>query len=121
MAFNKNINELALHNTYFRQELVTGKHSQVVVMDIKVGEDIGEETHTVDQILLFVQGEGQAILNNEKFPVGPNQLVFVPAGTKHNFINTGKIPLKLITIYAPAEHKPGTVHKTKQDALREED
>ncbi len=121
MVFNKNIIELARDNTYFRQVLVTTEHSQVVLMSVAVDEDIGEEIHTVDQILFFVQGEGQAVLNDLRSPVAPNHLVVVPAGTKHNFINTGKIPLKLITIYAPAEHKPGTVHKTKHDALREED
>lgn len=121
MIFNKNIKELALQNTNFRQELITGKHSQVVEMSLLAGEDIGEEIHTVDQILLFIQGTGEAILNGEKSSVGPNQLVFVPAGTKHNFINTGTSPLKLVTIYAPPEHKPGTIHKTKQDALKEED
>lgn len=106
--FNKNIIELSLKNNSFRKELVTGKHSQVVLMNIKPGEDIGEEIHKVDQILVFTQGEGKAVLNDLESQVKVNSLVMVPAGTKHNFINTGSIDMKLFTIYAPAEHKPGT-------------
>ena len=86
-------------------------------MAIKPGEDIGEETHgDVDQSLFFVSGTGRAELNGEASIIGPNSLVVVPAGTRHNFINTGETPLKLVTVYAPPEHAPGTVHKTKAEA-----
>jgi mannose-6-phosphate isomerase-like protein (cupin superfamily) len=86
-------------------------------MSIPPGGDIGEEVHDdVDQTLVFVQGEGQAILDGEKSAVAVDRLVYVPAGTRHNFVNTGKVDLRLYTIYAPPEHKPGTIHKTKAEA-----
>ena len=118
--FNQDIVKLVQQNKFFRQEVKTGPHSQVVLMSLKPGEEIGMEVHDVDQILVFVKGEGEAVLNDEKMPVAKNNLVFVPAGTNHNFINTGKRALKLYTIYSPPEHKPGTVHKTKKEAERAE-
>ena len=117
MPFNVDIIKLAKANTYFREVVATGPHSQVVVMSIPPGGDIGEEDHDdVDQTLVFVQGEGQAILDGEKSAVAVDRLVHVPAGTRHNFVNTGKVDLRLYTIYAPPEHKPGTIHKTKAEA-----
>jgi mannose-6-phosphate isomerase-like protein (cupin superfamily) len=117
MAFNEDIVKRAKANSYFREVLATGPHSQVVVMSIPPGGDIGEEVHDdVDQTLVFVQGEGQAILDGEKSAVAVDRLVHVPAGTRHNFVNTGKVDLRLYTIYAPPEHKPGTIHKTKAEA-----
>lgn len=115
MAFNENIFELAKKNTFYRKEIVTGKHSQIVLMSIPIGQDIGQEVHTVDQTLIFVQGHGQAIVNNTVSEVFPNHLVFVPAGTQHNFKNIGTNELKLFTIYAPAQHKPGTLEKIKSE------
>ncbi len=115
MTFNKNIFQEALQNTYFRKELVTGSHSQVVIMSIPVGGEIGMERHKVDQTLVFVQGHGQAIINGETSDVFAQHLVFVPAGADHNFKNIGTDELKLFTIYAPAQHKPGTVEKTKTE------
>jgi mannose-6-phosphate isomerase-like protein (cupin superfamily) len=117
MSFNNDIVTLAQKNEYFRQVVVTGTYSQVVLMSIPPGGEIGEETHHgVDQVLIFVAGNGEAILNGEHHPVATNSLCFVPAETKHNFINTGTSDLKLYTVYAPPEHKPGTVHKTKAEA-----
>ena len=117
MAFNEDIVKRAKANTYFRAVLATGPHSQIVVMSIPPGGEIGEETHDdVDQTLVFVEGEGQAILDGKNSIVSTNRLVHVPAGTRHNFVNTGKSDLRLYTIYAPPEHKPGTVHKTKAEA-----
>jgi mannose-6-phosphate isomerase-like protein (cupin superfamily) len=117
MAFNEDIVKRAKANSYFREVLATGPHSQVVVMSIPPGGDIGEEVHDdVDQTLVFVQGEGQAILDGEKSAVSVDRLVHVPGGTRHNFVNTGKVDLRLYTIYAPPEHKPGTIHKTKAEA-----
>ena len=119
-AFNQDIVKLCKKNDNFRKEVVTGKHSQVVLMSIPVGQDIGEETHAdVDQTLIFVDGKGQAIIEGVACEVEEDRLVFVPAGTKHNFKNTGSKPLKLYTIYAPIEHKPGTIEKNKGD-LKEE-
>ena len=108
---------LARENDAFRREIATGEHSQVVLMTIPPGGEIGEEVHDdVDQHLLFVEGHGEALLGGDRRAVGPNDLVFVRAGTRHNFINTGDVPLRLITIYAPPEHPPGTVHATKEEA-----
>jgi mannose-6-phosphate isomerase-like protein (cupin superfamily) len=108
---------LARGNDAFRREIATGEHSQVVAMTIPSGEEIGEEVHEEnDQLLVFVDGEGEAVLDGKSSPVGPNDLVLVPAGTRHNFINTGGGPLRLVTVYAPPEHAPGTVHQTKAEA-----
>ena len=85
-------------------------------MSIGPGEEIGAETHHVDQILVFLSGSGEAVLNGERSQVAKNSLVIVPAGTHHNFINTGPEPLKLYTVYAPPEEAPGTVHRTKAEA-----
>lgn len=104
-------------NEAFRREVLTGEHEQVVVMTIPPGGEIGEEVHPdTDQVLAFVAGDGEAILDGKQSRVEPNDLVFVRAGTRHNFVNTGDAPLRLITIYAPPEHEPGTVHQTKAEA-----
>ena len=117
MAYNEDIVELAKRNTYFREVLATGPHSQVVVMSIPPGGEIGEEVHEdVDQVLVFVAGEGAAILGGERSVVGPGRLVQVPAGTRHNVVNTGPNDLRLYTVYAPPEHAPGTIHRTKAEA-----
>ena len=104
-------------NEAFRREVLTGDHEQVVVMTIPPDGEIGEEVHpTTDQVLVFVDGHGEADLDGNTTAIGPNDLVFVHAGTRHNFRNTGEGPLRLITIYAPPEHAPGTVHTTKAEA-----
>jgi mannose-6-phosphate isomerase-like protein (cupin superfamily) len=108
--------ELARQNEAFRRTLETGEHAQLVVMTIQTGEEIGEETHEGDQLLLIVDGEGEAIIEGRSSPVGPGDYVFVPAGTLHNFVNTGSEPLRLLTVYAPPEHPDGTVHQTKAEA-----
>jgi mannose-6-phosphate isomerase-like protein (cupin superfamily) len=114
---NHDIVARATQNQAFRREVVTGTHSQVVLMTIPSGGEIGEEVHPdTDQTLVFVEGEGAAILAGETSQVHPGSLVFVPAGTKHNFRNTGSAELRLYTIYAPPHHAPGTVHQTKADA-----
>jgi mannose-6-phosphate isomerase-like protein (cupin superfamily) len=109
--------EAAWKNEAFRREVITGEHEQVVVMTIPNGGEIGEEVHPdTDQLLIFVDGNGEAQLDGESSEVGPNDLVFVHAGTRHNFLNTGDSPLRLITVYSPPEHEPGTVHETKEEA-----
>ena len=108
---------VARQNEDFRREVLTGAHSQLVVMTIPLGGEVGEEVHEgIDQILLFVEGEAEAVLDGERSSVGRGDLVFVKAGTRHNFINRGDGPLRLATVYAPPEHEPGTVHATKQEA-----
>jgi mannose-6-phosphate isomerase-like protein (cupin superfamily) len=117
MTFNEDIVERATQNPHFREVLSTGPHSQIVAMRITPGGDIGEETHDgVDQILVFISGTGEAVLNGDRSRVAAGRLVHVPAGTRHNFVNTGPDDLRLYTIYAPAEHAPGTVHHTRADA-----
>jgi mannose-6-phosphate isomerase-like protein (cupin superfamily) len=107
----------ARSNDAFRREVLTGEHEQVVVMTIPPGGEIGDEVHAdTDQVLAFVDGTGEAVLDGQRSGIGPNDLVFVRAGTRHNFVNTGEAPLRLITIYAPPEHEPGTVHQTKAEA-----
>lgn len=121
MPFNKNIIDLAKKNTFFRHVLFTTAHSQVVVMSVPAGGELGEEVHKVDQLLFFVLGDGKAVLNDEPSEVHPNHLVVVPAGTKHNFINTGSTDLKLFTIYAPPQHRQGVIDKTKKEADYKQD
>ncbi len=108
-------------NDAFRRVIQTGELQQVVVMAIPVGGEIGEEVHPhTDQVLLFIDGQGEAQLNGRSSAVGANDLVFVRAGTRHNFLNRGDHPLRIITTYAPPEHAPGTVHLTKAEADLEE-
>lgn len=107
----------ARSNDAFRREVLTGEHEQVVVMTIPPGGEIGEEVHPdTDQVLAFVDGRGEAVLDGQRSAVAPNDLVFVRAGTRHNFLNNGDAPLRLITVYAPPEHAAGTVHQTKAEA-----
>lgn len=116
MSYHTDIVQATLRNTYFRRELFTTERTQVVVMSVEPGDDIGLETHHLDQVLVFVAGEGESFLNGHRGTIGPGSLVVVPAGTEHNFINTGSEPLKLYTVYAPPEHEPGTIHKDKAEA-----
>jgi len=90
-------------------------------MTIPVGGDIGDEVHTVDQALTFTSGEGKATINGKDQEVKAGDLMVVPAGTQHQFVNTGATPLILYTIYSPAEHNSTTVHHTKEEGDREED
>ncbi len=116
-----NIAEMAEQNENFRKVLFTNKHSQVVLMSIKPGEDIGLETHEHnDQVLYFVSGKGAAHVGGEDHTFAAGDVVDVPAGTEHNFTNTGDTLLKLFTVYAPPEHAAGTIHETKATAMIDE-
>ncbi|PSK42542.1 hypothetical protein B9Z65_4456 [Elsinoe australis] len=100
----------------FRKVMHTGLYSQVVTMEIPVGGDIGDEVHTVDQVLIFTSGEGKAVVAGKEQNLKASDVVVVPAGTQHQFYNTSKDkPLELVTIYSPAEHDVTTVHKTKEE------
>jgi mannose-6-phosphate isomerase-like protein (cupin superfamily) len=114
--FHYTIATVAEQYADFRRVLWTGKHSQLVVMTIPPGDEIGEEIHEVDQILTFVSGVGEARISGEKRKVAQGDLVVVPAGRTHNFVNTGPNPLVLYTVYAPPEHADGAVHRTKAEA-----
>lgn len=101
----------------FRRVLWTGTKTQLVVMTIPAGGEIGEEVHEdIDQILTFVSGTGKAVVAGAEKNVASGDLVVVPAGKKHNFVNTGPNPLILYTVYGPPEHADGAVHKTKEEA-----
>lgn len=111
------ITQLTEANQAFRSEVLTGKHAQLVLMTIQPGEDIGEEAHVGhDQILVFISGHGEAVIDGHRQAVGPNDLAFVPSGVMHNFINTGEQALKLWTLYSPPEHAAGTRHESKAEA-----
>ena len=107
---------IAEKNPDFRRVLWTGEHTQLVIMTIPPGGEIGEEVHHVDQILTFVSGVGRAKVSGETRDVVQGDLVVVPAGKKHNFINEGPNPLVLYTVYGPPEHADKAVHHTKEDA-----
>jgi mannose-6-phosphate isomerase-like protein (cupin superfamily) len=111
------IAQVAKENPDFRRVLWTGEHSQLVVMTIPPGEEIGSEVHEgIDQILTFVTGTGEAEISGQRTRVNPGDLVAVPSGTRHNFINTGAEPLVLYTVYGPPDHAAGAVHRTKEEA-----
>lgn len=112
-----NIEKLTLENERFRKVLYTAKFSQLVLMNIPPGEDIGTETHELDQFLRIESGVGTAILDGVEHPIEDGSAIVVPAGTRHNFVNTSDdAPLKLYTIYSPPEHRDGVVHNTKAEA-----
>lgn len=111
-----NIEKETVDNNNFRKVLYTGKHSQLVLMSLKAGEEIGEEIHDVDQFLRVEKGSGQAILDGVTHEVQDGSAIVVPAGAKHNVINTGEGELKLYTIYSPAHHRDQIVHPTKAEA-----
>lgn len=117
MSYHTNIVKDTTENKNFRRVLFTGKNSQLVVMSIPPGGEIGEETHKyTEQTLFFLSGTGVSMLNDKKFPIGPGDVVVVVPGTKHNFWNTGKENLKIYTVYTPPNHIDGRVHATKADA-----
>lgn len=113
------IEKKTLQNENFREVLYTAQHCQLVVMSLNPKEDIGMEIHEiVDQFIRIEEGEGKAILNGKEHTLMDGSVVIVPAGTKHNIINTSSAKkLKIYTIYSPAHHKDKTIHKTKKDAL----
>ena len=116
-AYTEDALRLARENENFRQVLFTTERSQLVLMSLKPGEEIGEEVHEgTDQVLVFANGEGDAVIEGERNSVREGTIVVVPGGTRHNFVNTGSAPLKLVTVYTPPEHPDGTVHRTKKEA-----
>ncbi len=112
------LEKTTLENENFRTVLYTAKHSQLVVMTIQAGDDIGLETHPDhDQFIRVEAGTAKAVLDGEEHELVDGSAVVIPAGTEHNIINTGSDELKLYTLYTPPEHPDGTVHATKADAL----
>jgi len=115
-GFVKDIESLAVENDAFRQVLYTAKHCQLVVMSLKPGEEIGAEVHKLDQFFRVEEGNGEAVLDGVRAAIRAGFAVVVPAGAEHNIINTGSVPLKLYTLYAPPNHRDGVVHHTRADA-----
>ena len=122
-GYVSNIEKKSIENTNFRQVLFTGPNSQLVLMSLAPGEDIGMETHDhVDQFFRVESGKGLAILGGKEHMLEEGFAVVVPAGTKHNIVNRSKTePLKLYTIYTPPQHPDGTVHKTRVEAMEAEE
>lgn len=122
MGYVDDIEEKTLDNNNFREVLYTGKHMQLVVMSLKPGEDIGEEIHDhVDQFFRVEQGEAKVIIDGKEDILKEDMVVIVPAGAQHNLINNSDIDLKLYTIYSPANHPDGTIHKDKAEADKYEE
>ncbi len=112
-----NIEKASVENDNFRKVLYTAPHSQLVLMSLLPGEEIGEETHTLDQFFRIEKGIGKAVLNGMEYPIEDGSAVVVPAGVRHNIINTStEEPLKLYTVYSPPEHRDGVIHSTKEEA-----
>ena len=115
-GYVQNIEGVAVRNEAFRQVLYTAKNCQLVVMALKPGEEIGAEVHHLDQFFRVEEGTGEAVLDGVRSAIKPGFAVLVPAGTNHNIVNTGTVPLKLYTLYAPPNHRDGVVHRTRADA-----
>lgn len=116
-----NIEERAIANNYFREVLYTDERVQLVVMSLLPQEEIGAEVHQLDQFIRVEKGEGKAILDGVEHAIADGSAVVVPKGTLHNIINTSATePMKLYTVYAPPNHKDGTIHKTKAEAEADE-
>lgn len=118
-GFVENIETLSVANADFRRVLYTAKNCQLVIMSLKPGEEIGLEIHQLDQFFRVEEGNGEAILDGVSRPVTPGFAIVVPAGAKHNIVNTGKAALKLYTIYAPPNHRDGVVHATRAEAEKD--
>ncbi len=117
-GWSGNLEEMALANNYFRQVVYTAGHSQLVLMCLQRGEEIGMEVHPDrDQFFRFESGEGKVIIDGNEYQVTNGSGAILPAGAQHNIINTGEKELKLYTIYSPAEHRRDVVHKTKAEAV----
>ena len=117
-----NIEKETLENENFRKVLYTAKNSQLVLMSLLPGEEIGEETHELDQFIRIEAGIGKAILDGVEHNLEDGSAVVIPEGTKHNIINTSSSePLKLYSVYSPPEHKDGTIHTTKDEAENNEE
>lgn len=115
-GFVKDIEALAVKNEDFRQVLYTASNCQLVIMALKPKEDIGMEVHKLDQFFRVEEGTGEAVLDGVHTAIKAGFAVLVPAGTNHNLINTGSVPLKLYTLYSPPNHRDGVVHHTRVEA-----
>lgn len=115
-CFVQDIEGLAVQNNEFRKVLYTAKNCQLVVMALKPKEDIGSEVHKLDQFFRVEEETGEAVLDGVRTAIRAGFAVVVPAGTNHNIVNTGSVPLKLYTLYEPPNHRDGVIHHTRADA-----
>jgi mannose-6-phosphate isomerase-like protein (cupin superfamily) len=115
-GFVQDIESLAVENGEFRRVLYTAHNCQLVLMSIPPGGEIGAEVHTLDQFFRVEEGVGEAILDGVTTAIRAGFAVLVPAGARHNLVNTGSAPLKLYTLYSPPNHRDGVVHHTREDA-----
>lgn len=115
------IEKETLANSDFRRVLYTARSCQLVLMSLKPGQDIGEEVHALDQFFRCEQGTGKAVLDGNEYALENGTVVIVPAGARHNIINTGTDALKVYTLYAPPNHRDGVVHATKEIAEKDEE
>lgn len=116
-----NIEKVSYDNENFRKVLYTAKNSQLVVMSLRGGEDIGSEVHQLDQFIRIESGKGKTVLNGIEHEISDGYVVIVPAGVEHNIINTSDAEMKLYTVYSPPNHRDGVIHKTKADASADEE
>lgn len=120
-GFVQNIEKIAIKNQDFRQVLYTAKNCQLVIMSLKSKEEIGMEVHKLDQFFRVEEGHGEAVLDGVRTAISAGFAILIPAGTNHNIINTGQDPLKLYTLYAPPNHRDGVVHRTRADAIADQE
>lgn len=119
-GFIDDIEKLTVENDLFRKVLYTGKHMQLVLMTLQPGEEIGSEVHEGhDQFFRIEDGEGEVVIDGKTTKIEDDDAIIVPAGARHNVINTGSEPLRLYTLYGPPEHRDGVVHETKADEKEE--
>lgn len=119
-GFVENIEKLTVENDNFRKVLYTGKHMQLVLMTLQVGEEIGSEVHEGhDQFFRIEEGKGRVMIDDNSYDIEDDDAIIVPAGARHNVINTGSEPLRLYTLYGPPEHREGVLHATKADEKEE--
>ena len=121
-GFVEDIEDLTVENAAFRRVIYTGKHLQLVLMALKVGEEIGAETHLGhDQFFRVEKGKGEVWIDGERTRIKRDDAILVPAGANHNIVNTGSKSLKLYTLYAPPQHRDGVIRATKADAAATEE
>src|SRR5512135_2832214 len=116
-GYKVNIEKIVAANKFFRQVMYTAKNTQLVVMNLKADEEIGMEVHDVDQFFRFEEGKGKAVVDGNEYDITSGDVLIVPAGARHNIINTSKEDeLKLYTLYCPPHHKDGVIHEDKKTA-----
>lgn len=120
-GYIQNIEDVTVENSDFRRVLYTARNCQLVVMALKPKEEIGMEVHTLDQFFRVEEGTGEVILDGVHTAVKAGFAIIVPAGANHNIINTGSLPLKLYTLYAPPNHRDGVIQHTRAEAEKDDE